>query len=395
MLVNYIGPQHDKSSHYYWNEIDFNQLLSSGGNPRLLADRRPFRLVSKIALIVPASDQFNDSLRTPVGDMYGGFVQANALETILHRNPILPAGNTANDMILLLVGMATTIAASRLSPWRSVGAVALVAVLFATICVGLFDFMGIWIHMASAEATIALVFTGIVAVRARAEVARHEDDARYALQLAGDLQHAREQLVSLREEERRRLRRDLHDGLGPALSSILLKVSAARRVLGPRSRGDAILLEARGDIQTTIEDIRRLVYDLRPPTLDELGLTGAIREGAAGYEQDGLLIVVQAPEHLPLLPAAVEVAAYRIVQEALTNVVRHAAARTCTVALTIRDGLGVDVSDDGIGMPALRHVGVGLTSMGERAAELGGTCVTESAAGGGTRVRARLPLPKE
>lgn len=142
-----------------------------------------------------------------------------------------------------------------------------------------------------------------------------------------------------------------------------------------------------------IADIRRLVYDLRPPTLDELGLAGAIHQTATGYEGDGLLISVQVPDYLPPLPAAVEVAAYRIVQEALTNVVRHAQAPTCTIQLSLADGLEIEISDDGVGLPAERHLGIGLTSMKERAAELGGSCVVEQAPGGGTRVRAHLPLP--
>ncbi|MHC4611517.1 MAG: sensor histidine kinase, partial [Planctomycetota bacterium] len=103
-------------------------------------------------------------------------------------------------------------------------------------------------------------------------------------------------------------------------------------------------------------------------------------------------ITVEAPETLPSLPAAVEVAAYRIVMEALTNVARHAQARTCNVRLWMEDGLQLEVKDDGQGLPPLYDVGVGLTSMQERAAELGGTLTVETSAGGGTAVRASLPL---
>ena len=109
----------------------------------------------------------------------------------------------------------------------------------------------------------------------------------------------------------------------------------------------------------------------------------------------GLVVAVAAPQDLPPLPAAVEVAAYRIVLEALANVARHAQARTCRVCVRVADMLEVEVRDDGVGLKAARHTGVGLFSMRERAAELGGTCLIESPPAGGVRVLARLPLPKE
>jgi signal transduction histidine kinase len=106
-------------------------------------------------------------------------------------------------------------------------------------------------------------------------------------------------------------------------------------------------------------------------------------------------VAVEAPEQLPALPAAVEVAAYRIVQEALTNVARHAHARTCTVRLAITGEFQVEISDDGVGFTAGSCAGVGLLSMRERAAEPGGSCLVESAPGQGTRIQVHLPLPKE
>ncbi len=241
------------------------------------------------------------------------------------------------------------------------------------------------------------------------ELARHAGAATHAVRLTADLQRsnvdlvaARERLVTAREEERRRLRRDLHDGLGPALAALTLKVGAARKLL-PRDQAaaDALLGELSDDIQATVGDIRRLVYNLRPPTLDELGLVGAIRERAAQYTSghgaehaDGLRIAVNAPDLLPLLPAAVEVAAYRITQEALTNVARHAHAHTCHVRLSLDDMLQLEIADDGVGLPAERRCGVGLTAMRERSVELGGTCVVEPTPTGGTRVLARLPVPQ-
>jgi signal transduction histidine kinase len=163
---------------------------------------------------------------------------------------------------------------------------------------------------------------------------------------------------------------------------------------------EELLLDLKADAQDAITDIRRLVYGLRPPALDDLGLLGALRESAAQYGAKGLNVSVEAPEGLPPLSAAVEVAAYRIAQEALTNVARHAGASACTVYLAIEEtnDLCVEVSDNGRGMPDLQHnshVGVGLTSMRERASELGGSLIVEALPEGGTRVRAGLPLPKE
>jgi signal transduction histidine kinase len=222
-----------------------------------------------------------------------------------------------------------------------------------------------------------------------------------AVRLTADLQRSREGLVSAREEERRRLRRDLHDGLGPALAAHTLKVGSARALLSRNpAAADSLLAELEGDIQTALADIRRLVYNLRPPSLDELGLIGAIRETTARYSarENGvgpLQIVIEAPERLPALPAAVEVAAYRIVQKALTNVVRHAQAKSCHVQLSLgEESLGLEIRDDGVGLPPERQAGIGLTSMRERAQELGGTCQVETGPSGGVRVLARLPLPK-
>lgn len=233
------------------------------------------------------------------------------------------------------------------------------------------------------------------------DLARQAGVAAHAVRLTADLRRSRERLVSAREEERRRLRRDLHDGLGPQLGAQMLKVGAARYLIVADPTAAAALLDGlEMDLQTSLADIRRLVYDLRPPTLDELGLVGAIREAVVPYRNQGanaLAVTIDAAERLPPLSAAVEVAAYRIAQEAVTNVARHADARACTIALALDDAtrtLVVTITDDGVGIPAARHVGVGLNSMLERATELGGTFVVETPSAGGTRVVARLPLPQ-
>jgi signal transduction histidine kinase len=221
--------------------------------------------------------------------------------------------------------------------------------------------------------------------------------------LTADLQAARERLVMAREEERRRLRRDLHDDLAPTLASLGLTAATAQELLGADPAAAAgLLAEMHTGLRAAVGDVRRLAYELRPPTLDELGLVAAVRERAAqhdgrgaglgGTEPGRLRVLVEAPESLPALSAAVEVAAYRIVQEALTNVARHAGARTCRVRLGLDEALLVEVVDDGAGLPSDRRVGVGIVAMRERAAELGGTCLVEALARGGTRVVARLPL---
>ncbi len=229
------------------------------------------------------------------------------------------------------------------------------------------------------------------------DLAREAGVAAHAVRLTDDLQKSRERIVTTREEERRRLRRDLHDGLGPSLASITLQLEALRNLM--RNNPDAanqLINDLQSQMQTAITDVRRLVYELRPPALDDLGLVSALRQHAARTSQaEGLNISIEVPENLPPLPAAIEVVAYRIALEAMTNVVRHANAKNCTVCLWLDDALHLEITDDGIGIASDRHGGIGLNSMRERAQELGGTFVIEPNSEKGTRVVARLPLPKE
>jgi len=229
--------------------------------------------------------------------------------------------------------------------------------------------------------------------RLLADIAHQAGPAIHALLLTADLQRSRTRLVTAREEERRRLRRDLHDGLGPQLASLAMQIDAARNLLpSDLGQADRLLQDGKRQMQEALAGIRRLVYDLRPPALDQLGLVSALRDYAAGHAAGSLQVVIDALEPLPPLPAAVEVAAYRIALEALTNVVRHAQAQHCWLHLRVDGGLQLEVEDDGRGLaPDVRH-GVGITAMVERAAELGGTCTVGGGSNGGTLVRAWLPV---
>src|SRR5688572_26909436 len=214
--------------------------------------------------------------------------------------------------------------------------------------------------------------------RLLADVVRQAAAAARASSLAAQLQQSREELVAAREEERRRLRRDLHDGLGPSLGAVVLRIDTARNLTtaGRAEEADRVLRQARDDVAAALADVRRLVHDLRPPALDDLGLAGAVRQQAERLLAPRTAVTVEAEPGADDLPAAVEVAAYRIASEALANVARHAQASACRVEL-VRDedrALVVTVTDDGVGIPDDAPAGVGLVSLRERAAELGGRC---------------------
>ena len=208
---------------------------------------------------------------------------------------------------------------------------------------------------------------------------------------------SRRRLIVAREEERRRIRRDLHDGIGPMLAAMTLRADLARDVLREDPvAADAAIAALKEDTRSAIAEIRRLTRDLRPPALDDLGLAEAIRQRATdlsrGESGAPLEITVTTSGPLPELDAAAEVAAYRIALEAMTNVLRHTNAGRCDVHLEVHGSLIVEVRDDGPGFPAGQAPGVGLTSMRERCAELGGRLSIERADDGWTVVRATLPL---
>ena len=239
------------------------------------------------------------------------------------------------------------------------------------------------------------------------ELARHQE-ATLAEERSRALQERIVQVTLAQEEERRRISRELHDGLGPSLASQALKLDAALELLRSNSEAASTLLEGmKTQVQATVADVRRLVYNLRPQALDQVGLVAALRGYTSGTDGDadiprGLRIVVEVPEQdLPPLPAAVEVAAYRIALEAMTNTARHGQAQNCVIRFSLDDAperarmLQLEITDDGRGLPENYRIGVGLNSMRERAEELGGTWEIGPSSNRGTHVLARLPLARE
>jgi signal transduction histidine kinase len=202
---------------------------------------------------------------------------------------------------------------------------------------------------------------------------------------------SRHRLAIVREEERLRLRRDLHDGLGSTLAGLALGIDAARRSLpadAPAMTGE-LMATLRGEAEGAVAEIRRIAYNLRPPILDDLGLCLALRNQADRFER----ATVSAPIDLPVLSSDVEVAAYRIATEAMTNAAKHAPDGAVDVRISVTGSdLELEISDTGAGLPSDLRLGVGILSMQERARELGGQITVTARQPHGTLVRASLPL---
>ncbi|MEV4433133.1 histidine kinase [Streptomyces sp. NPDC049555] len=214
-----------------------------------------------------------------------------------------------------------------------------------------------------------------------------------SLRLYEDLRAARERMVLAREEARRTLRRDLHDSLGPALSGARLQVDSARYAVPEGSAAARPLESASEGIGAAIAELRRISAGLAPAALDRGGLGGALRQLADRFRHRLEVDVRFAPDPLPALPAAVEVAVYLIGGEALNNVVRHAGARAVVLAVrVVPDEVTIEVRDDGRGPPQdPPRTGVGIGSLQERAAELGGRFTLEPGEAGGAVARASFP----
>jgi two-component system NarL family sensor kinase len=227
--------------------------------------------------------------------------------------------------------------------------------------------------------------------RALLELAPHVAVVAHASSLARDLKRSHERLFAARDDERRRLRRELHDGLGPTLAALALEIDRGRLLVRSDPDGaDRLLDRLSSQVRDAVAGVRAIVDDLHPPPLDDLGLISAV-EDLAGRFSGKLTVTVEA-EALPPLPAAVELAAYRIAAEAITNAARHSCASRCGVTLAAGRELELRVVDDGRGLPCDISDGMGLRSMRQRAADLGGCCTVARRPGGGTQVAARLPL---
>lgn len=235
--------------------------------------------------------------------------------------------------------------------------------------------------------------------RSRAErhrlerVAEQASVAVHSVLATREARRSRQLVVAAREEERRRLRWDLHDGVAPLLAGLALQAETARDLVDTDPGTTRVILDRLvPNLTAAVGDVRAIVHELRPPALDELGLAGAVRELAARFDRPVQRVEVIVDD-VDGLSAAVDLAAYRIVAEALNNAVRHAKAGRIEVRLArAEDGLVVRIADDGRGLPALAGGGVGLDSMRARADELGGRFDVTPAAGGGTVVTATLPL---
>lgn len=218
--------------------------------------------------------------------------------------------------------------------------------------------------------------------------------AAQTVRLHAELVRSRAQIVNEREDERLRIRRDLHDELGPLLAAQGLKLSAARQMMHTKpEKAESLVDEVIRQSQQTVADVRRLVHGLRPPVLDQLGLVEAVRDLARNHGGGPTLEIIAPSDELLHLPAAVEVNAYRILLEAWNNAVRYSHASRCLVKFQAeQDMLVISIQDDGVGMPKDYRSGVGLRSMRARAEEIGGGLSVDEIQPHGTRITARLPL---
>jgi signal transduction histidine kinase len=228
-----------------------------------------------------------------------------------------------------------------------------------------------------------------------AAIARQTGIAVHATRVSNDLADAYQQLVSTRDEERQRLRRDLHDGLGPQLASQTLTLDAALVTLEHNpSEAHRMLADLRGHLQDSIDEIRRVIYALGPTGFGENGLAGSIQESFRLYHFAHVHFSLIVTDKLPPLSVHTETEIYRIVLEAITNVVRHASATEAVVTIGLLEERGrliLAIEDNGSGLPIPNRPGFGLESMRTRTERLNGTLRIESNSGG-TRVYAELPV---
>jgi len=225
------------------------------------------------------------------------------------------------------------------------------------------------------------------------DLARHAAAVIAAGRLSAELEESRDRLAAVREQERRRIWSELHDGLGPLLTGVSFGLEAARNQVPDHTPADQLLGELGGQVRDAIGDVRRMVQELSPPALAEHGLAIAVDQQAtalaraAGFHAEVTMLVPSDP-----LPPALELAAYRIATEAMTNAARHARPKRVSVCINVSaSALAIEIADDGIGLPDGHRPGGGLRTMRQRAIDLGGTCTVARGPNGGTVVAATLP----
>ena len=222
------------------------------------------------------------------------------------------------------------------------------------------------------------------------QIGRYVALAAEAIRTNDELLAAQHSLENAHADERRRLRMDLHDGLGPTLAAVRLKLVAHGRT----AADPAPVTEVAEQVSDAIREVRRIVDGLQPSILEDLGLVPAIQIMIADVRRtSGIDFTVDAPSDLPQIPSVIATTAYRAVAEGIANVARHSRATVCRVHIALREGcLDVTVEDDGCGFDTTIQGGMGLRSIRARALDVGGTAKVESRAGRGTTIAARLPL---
>jgi signal transduction histidine kinase len=236
--------------------------------------------------------------------------------------------------------------------------------------------------------------------RLLSDLARQVGVSAHATLLGRELERARLRIVTAREEARRQLGSDLHDGVGHQLAGLARQAERAKdMIVQDPAAAQELIGKISAQLNGAISQVRQLAHQLYPPELELLGLVGAFRERIQANADANLTIRADLPEKLPSLPTAIESVAYYIALEALTNVTKHAGATSCELRLALATdeaglnppALALEIFDNGRGLAADDPTGLGLLSMQARAAEVGGLCTIEANPGGGTRVSVRLP----
>ena len=253
----------------------------------------------------------------------------------------------------------------------------------------LWESFGLAVMVSFAIGVLAVLYVGRLERRIQRQRVREADNTR-------DLQRLSSQLLTAQEEERRTIARELHDEVGQALTALKVELTVAERALTASGAPSKLLDDARAIADGALHSVRDLSHLLHPPLLDDLGLAAAVESYVKGLGKRQLLRVdVLADRMDERLAPETEAAAYRIVQEALTNVIKHAHARSCRVYLQrLTNTLRVTIEDDGVGFePVLAGAsgGLGLIGIRERVAQVRGTIRLEAAPGKGTRLTVELP----